>query len=107
MFLNCIISKMHERVLVFIRVLVRSSSDVTLLVEIASYCPIGRVYHNIVPDIEFTTLVQEGLSDVLLDYVGEGFAICMGFSVSEDFLYLVYIITDFDAAATVRHLSWL
>lgn len=53
------------------------------------------------PYIEFSTLIQKRLSDIFLYNIGKIFTVVMGFSVFNDFFYLVYIIADFYPAASV------
>jgi len=70
MFLNRIISQVYLRISDVINVkLIRWCSYITFSEEINFNFPPQSADHNIMPDVEFSILVEEGFLDVFLDNV--------------------------------------
>ena len=64
-------------------------------------------YHHKVPDVKFSSFVEERLLDVFLNYICFFGSIFMFLVCFEEMCNLIGLINDSDAFSSVGKLSWL
>ena len=107
MFLDCVVGEVDIRVVVFIRVLEGSSSNVSIFIEVSLNPSQCGTDHNEMPNIELPALIQKRFLYVFLDDIAEGFPICVAFLILDDGFNFVQILADSDTRTTITHFSWL
>lgn len=85
-FLDCIIGEVYFWLEGMDIELVGGSSDVALLVPVGPGDSEEVGDHHVVPDVEFTVVVQQGSIDVHLHYIGP-FLLFVGIPTSFSLLY--------------------